>query len=172
MFWIFFSEHWQSTLFQIFFFNPISEKQTYFSVSLSQPVAHNILQNHKLKSGANIGSFSGKPTVVSSHSHLLGQHVNPQLVLGGLGPQLNLCQHLVGEGVAHHKAGVTMSAAQVDQTTFSQHNQVTTILQSVAIDLMSTRQSVRDKVLCFISSLVKLLAHGHIKTGPVLIKAL
>lgn len=85
---------------------------------------------------------------LTSLSHLLWQHVNAQLVLGGFGPQLNLRQNLVGERVAHDKAGVTVSAAQVDQTTFSQHDQVAPILQSVAINLIRTQQSVRHQPLC------------------------
>lgn len=61
--------------------------------------------------------------------------MDAQLVVLLLGPQLNLSQHLIGEGVAHHKAGVAVSTAKVNQTTFSQNDQVTTALHCVAINL-------------------------------------
>lgn len=39
-------------------------------------------------------------------THLLGQEGTPDGVLVRVGPELDLRQHLVGEGVAHHKARV------------------------------------------------------------------
>lgn len=44
-------------------------------------------------------------------THLLGQEVDPDRVLVWVGPQFNLCQHLVGERVAHHEAGVAHGTA-------------------------------------------------------------
>ena len=55
---------------------------------------------------------------VPHNSHLLGQYVHIDFVLFGFGPQLNLGKDLVGEGVAHDKAGVTHGTTQVNQTTF------------------------------------------------------
>lgn len=50
--------------------------------------------------------------------HLLWQEMDSNRVLVTIRPQLNLCQHLVGEGVAHNKARVTHGTAQVDQSAF------------------------------------------------------
>ena len=47
----------------------------------------------------------------------LGQNVDTERVGALFGEQLDLGQHLVGERVAHHKTGMTVSAAQVDQAT-------------------------------------------------------
>lgn len=49
-------------------------------------------------------------------THLLWQEMDSNSVFVTIGPQLDLCQHLVGEGVAHNKAGVTHGTAQVDQS--------------------------------------------------------
>lgn len=48
-------------------------------------------------------------------THLLWQEMDSDRVFVTIGPQLDLCQHLVGEGVAHNKARVTHGTAQVDQ---------------------------------------------------------
>ena len=53
-------------------------------------------------------------------THLLGQEVDPDGVLVWVGPELDLRQHLVGEGVAHHEAGVAHGAAPVDQLALGQ----------------------------------------------------
>lgn len=50
--------------------------------------------------------------------YLLWQEMDSNRVLVTICPQLNLCQHLVGEGVAHNKARVTHGTAQVDQSAF------------------------------------------------------
>ena len=51
----------------------------------------------------------------------LGQHIDLAHLVGvGTGEQLDLRQGLVGEGVGHHKAGVTGGAAQVHQTALGQ----------------------------------------------------
>ena len=68
-------------------------------------------------------------------AHPLWQEVNAQGVFAGVGPELNLSQHLIGEGVAHDKAGVAHSAAQVDQSTLSQDDDVAAILHEVAVHL-------------------------------------
>lgn len=76
-------------------------------------------------------------------THLLGQEVNPDWVLVWVGPQLNLRQHLVSEGVAHHKAGVACGTAQVDQAALSQQDDAVPILQPVAVHLQADRSVVR-----------------------------
>lgn len=49
-------------------------------------------------------------------THLLWQEMDSDRIFVTIGPQLDLCQHLVGEGVAHNKARVTHGTAQVDQS--------------------------------------------------------
>lgn len=44
-----------------------------------------------------------------------------------MGPQLDLCQHLVGEGVAHNKAWVPHGTAQVDQPALGEQYDVPAI---------------------------------------------
>ena len=51
---------------------------------------------------------------------VVGQEVDLQRVLIWVGPQPNLHQHLVGEGVTHHEAGVAHGAALVDQLALGQ----------------------------------------------------
>merc|ERR1719239_1633536 len=50
-------------------------------------------------------------------------------------PQLDLGEHLVGEGGGHDEAGVAHSATQVDQAALSQQDQVLAILESVPVHL-------------------------------------
>ena len=52
-----------------------------------------------------------------------------------LGPELNLSQHLVCEGVGHDEAGVAHGTAEVDKAALSQDDDVTAILQGVAVNL-------------------------------------
>ena len=56
-------------------------------------------------------------------------------VLGGVAPELNLGQDLVGEGAGHDKAGVTHGTAQVDQTTLGQEDDVLAVLHGEPVDL-------------------------------------
>ena len=49
-------------------------------------------------------------------THLLWQEMDSDSVFVTVGPQLDLRQHLVGEGVAHNEARVTHGTAQVDQS--------------------------------------------------------
>jgi hypothetical protein len=65
---------------------------------------------------------------VKLRAYLLRQEVNPNRVFIWVGPQLNLCHHLVCEGVAHHEAGVSHGTTQVDQTAFSQQDDAAPIL--------------------------------------------
>lgn len=50
-------------------------------------------------------------------------------------PQVNLRQHLVGEGAGHDKGRMSHGAAEVHQPPLSQQDQVVPILQGVAVDL-------------------------------------
>lgn len=72
-------------------------------------------------------------------THLLGQEVDPNGVFVWMGPQFNLRQHLVGEGVAHHKARVAHGTAQVDQPALRQQDDAAPILQPVAVHLQVSR---------------------------------
>ena len=76
-------------------------------------------------------------------THLLGQEVDPDGILVWVGPQLNLRQHLVGEGVAHHEAGVAHGAAQVDQPALGQNDDAAPVLQQVAVHLQVGSTVVR-----------------------------
>src|SRR5215472_13280457 len=54
---------------------------------------------------------------------VLGQDVDLVLVLAVVGEELDLSQHLVGEGGAHHKARVAGGAAEIDEPSLGQHYQ-------------------------------------------------
>jgi hypothetical protein len=54
---------------------------------------------------------------------VLGQNVDFVLVLAVVGVELDLGQHLDGEGGAHHKARVTGSAAEINEPPFGQYDQ-------------------------------------------------
>ena len=87
---------------------------------------------------AELGELGADAAEVETGHHLievLGQHVNLFAVLIALGEQLDLSQHLVGEGVAHHEAGVAGGAAQVHQTAFRQQDDPVTAGQGDVIDL-------------------------------------
>ena len=53
---------------------------------------------------------------------VLGQHVDVLLVLGAVGPQLELRQHLVGERHAHDEAGMAGGVAEIHQPPLRQHD--------------------------------------------------
>lgn len=72
-------------------------------------------------------------------THLLWQEVDPHGVFVTVGPELDLCQHLVGEGVAHDEAGVAHGTAQVDQAALGQQDDVAAVAQGVAIHLWEQR---------------------------------
>ena len=71
-------------------------------------------------------------------SYLLGEDVYANGVLVGAVPQLELGEHLVGEGVAHDEGRVAHGAAQVYQTALGQQDQVLAALHCVTINLQST----------------------------------
>ena len=75
-------------------------------------------------------------------------------VLLRLGPQLYLRQDLVGEGVAHHEAGVSSRTSQVHQPPLGQQDDAAAIRELVTVDLNQTCDCETEKlVLCMSVSL-------------------
>ena len=67
---------------------------------------------------------------------LLGEHEDTDLrVLLSVAPQLDLGQHLVGEGAGHDEAGVTHGTAEIDQTTLSKEDDVLAVLEGEPVHL-------------------------------------
>ena len=66
---------------------------------------------------------------------LLGQHVDADLVLGVTGPEFDLGEDLIGEGVAHDERGMTHGASEVNKTALGEEDDVFAVLEGVAIDL-------------------------------------
>ena len=66
---------------------------------------------------------------------LLGEHEDADLVVGSVAPQLDLGQHLVGEGAGHDEAGVAHGTAEIDQTALSQEDDVLAVRESEPVHL-------------------------------------
>ncbi len=66
---------------------------------------------------------------------VLGQHIHLFSILTALGEQLNLSQHLIGEGITHHETGVTGGAAQIHKTAFGKKNDLVAARQGDVIHL-------------------------------------
>ena len=66
---------------------------------------------------------------------LLGEHEDTDLVLVSVAPQLDLGQHLVGEGAGHDETGVTHGTAEINQTTLSEEDDVLAVLESEPVHL-------------------------------------
>lgn len=66
---------------------------------------------------------------------LLGEHMDADGILTGIGPEGDLGQNLVAERVGHDERRVSRSAAEVDETTRGEDDQVAAVLEQVAIDL-------------------------------------
>src|SRR5215469_12061052 len=66
---------------------------------------------------------------------MLRQHIDLFLVLPVIGPQLDLCEHLVGKRRAHHKAWVTGRATEIDQSPFGENDQAFAVREYDFIDL-------------------------------------
>jgi hypothetical protein len=66
---------------------------------------------------------------------LLGKNVNTNGPLLGFGPESNLGQNLVGERVGHDERRMTSGTTQVNETTFSEEDDVTTALHGETINL-------------------------------------
>lgn len=49
--------------------------------------------------------------------------------------ELDLSEHLISERVAHDEAWVSVSAAQIHQSTLSQDDDVTAVFKGISVDL-------------------------------------
>ena len=81
---------------------------------------------------------------------LLRQDTDADLILVWFGPQLNLSQDLVGEGVAHDEAGVAGSTAKVHQPPFGKEDDVGPSGEGVPVHLgkEGARITTEEKFLC------------------------
>ena len=68
-------------------------------------------------------------------SHLLRKHIHSDLIGVSIAPELHLGEYLVGEGVAHHKAGVASGTAQVHQPALRQQQDMPPIGKFITIHL-------------------------------------
>lgn len=75
-------------------------------------------------------------------THPLWQYMDSYFILVRVCPQLDLCQHLVGEGIAHDKAGVTHCTAQVHQPSFCQKDDVAAVSQCVSVHLNGRKKEM------------------------------
>ena len=66
---------------------------------------------------------------------LLGQDVNGGFVDRAVLPQVEGCQRLVGEAVAHDKAGVTGGATEVDQPSFGEQEEFPAVGEDILVEL-------------------------------------
>lgn len=68
----------------------------------------------------------------------LWKNVESELVLlwsSELGPELNLSENLVGEGVGHNEGWMSGGTSKVDKTSLSEEDDVASVLEGVAVDL-------------------------------------
>mmetsp|Transcript_27939 Transcript_27939/g.75484 ORF Transcript_27939/g.75484 Transcript_27939/m.75484 type:complete len:564 (-) Transcript_27939:105-1796(-) len=90
--------------------------------------------------GGELGELGAQAGQVQ-HGHLLvqvlGQHVHLTFVAAGgaLVPQLQLGNHLVGEGAGHDERGVASGAAQVEQAALSQDDHTMAVGEDEAVTL-------------------------------------
>lgn len=63
------------------------------------------------------------------------QYDSPERVVGIVGPESNLSEDLVGEGARHDKRRVTVSASQVDETTISKEDDVSSAGHGISVNL-------------------------------------
>lgn len=61
--------------------------------------------------------------------------LNANSVLASSVPELHLGEDLVGEGAGHDEGGMASGTAEVDETTFSQKDEVTAVGHQVAVNL-------------------------------------
>ena len=88
--------------------------------------------------GAECGQLNAELVEVEGGDLLvevLGQHVDLVLVFAVIGKELDLGQHLVGEGRTHHKARVAGRAPQIDQPSLGQHDQPLAVGKDDLVDL-------------------------------------
>merc|ERR1712113_793161 len=72
--------------------------------------------------------------LATSSSSFLESMWTATLYLSGL-PQLDLSEHLVGEGGGHDEAGMAHSATKVNKTTLSQQDEVLAVREGVPVHL-------------------------------------
>lgn len=88
--------------------------------------------------GGQFGQLDAQGDQVGSSDflvQLLGQEVDTDGVRLLLGPQFDLGQDLVGERTGHDERRVTSGTTQVDQSTFSQQDDVSAVVHGVSVDL-------------------------------------
>lgn len=76
----------------------------------------------------------------------LRENVKSELVLVGgseLGPELDLSKNLVGERVGHDERWMSSGASEVDETSLSEEDDVTSVLEGVTVDLKSDYQCLK-----------------------------
>merc|ERR1719347_1886350 len=66
---------------------------------------------------------------------LLWQHVDTDGVGSGVGPQLDLGEDLVGEGVGHDEGGMTHGTPKIDKPSLGQQDNVLPVLEGVSVNL-------------------------------------
>ena len=66
---------------------------------------------------------------------LLREHVNTELELARVRPEGDLGKDLVGKRAGHNEGWVASGATKVDETSFSEENDVAPVGQSVTIHL-------------------------------------
>lgn len=86
--------------------------------------------------------FVNSPVISDSYksknlAYLLRQEMHAWL--NSRGPQLDLCEHLVGERIGHDETRMAHSATQVDEAALRKKNDMTSALQRVAINLRLDR---------------------------------
>ena len=81
--------------------------------------------------GSEMSQVKGSDLLVE----FLGEEVDTEWVFGGVVPQLELGEHLVGEGVGHDEAGMSHGTSEVDETSLGEEDQVTAVLHCVTVNL-------------------------------------
>ena len=66
---------------------------------------------------------------------MLRQNIDFVAVIIAVLPKLDLCEHLIGEGVGHHETRVAGSTAKVYESTFGQQDNALTIWENYVVDL-------------------------------------
>ena len=75
-------------------------------------------------------------------AHPLGQEMYIDGVLSRFGPHLNLGENLVGERNTHNETGMEGGAAEINQTAFSQQDDMAPVLQRETLHLCNTGRRV------------------------------
>ena len=80
------------------------------------------------------------------HTHLLWKYMYANCVLVCFGPQLDLGQSLVSEGVAHDKGWMSLPTAQVHQSPLGKEDHMAAIRQGVPVDLNVMNKGLRERM--------------------------